>query len=91
MKLLADVDSLLLLISCQNSGHKFGGDMLHAQFGNQTLLACPVTNSDLFSKVLSGATSILMNEMLKFRYTVRRCEAGAYLCAVHSQWMSDQP
>jgi hypothetical protein len=29
-KLLADVDTLLLLISCQNLVHKFGGDTMHA-------------------------------------------------------------
>jgi hypothetical protein len=29
-KLLADIDMLLLLISCRNSGHKFDSDMVHA-------------------------------------------------------------
>jgi hypothetical protein len=35
MKLLADIDTLLLLISCQNPGHKFGGDMMRAKFSSQ--------------------------------------------------------
>jgi hypothetical protein len=65
-KLLADVDTLLLLISCQNPRHKFGGDAMHAQFSSQNPLACPITNSDLVSKVLNGSTSILTNELLKF-------------------------
>jgi hypothetical protein len=51
MKLLADIDSLLLLVSCQNPGHKFGGDMMHAQFSNQNPLAFPMTNSDLISSL----------------------------------------
>jgi hypothetical protein len=41
-KLLADVDTLLL-ISCQNPRHQFGGNMMHAQFSSQNLLACPIT------------------------------------------------
>jgi hypothetical protein len=58
-KLLADVDTLLLLISCQNPGHRFSGDTLHAQFSNQNPLACPTTNLDLISKVLNDLTLIL--------------------------------
>jgi hypothetical protein len=30
MKLLADIDMLLILISCQNHWHKFGSDTVHA-------------------------------------------------------------
>ena len=31
----ADVDALLLLVSCQDPGHKFGCDKVHAQFFRQ--------------------------------------------------------
>jgi hypothetical protein len=70
MKLFADVDTLLLLIGCQNPGQKFGGDIMHPQFSSQNPLACPITNSDLISKVLNGSMSILMNELLKFGNSV---------------------
>jgi hypothetical protein len=43
MKLLADVDTLMLLISCQNHGQKFGGDTMHTQFSSQNPLACLIT------------------------------------------------
>jgi len=42
-KFSAFVDTLLLLISCQDPGHKFGCDMVYAQFFNQNPLACPIT------------------------------------------------
>jgi hypothetical protein len=70
MNFLTDVDMLLLVSSCQNPGHKFGGDTMHAQFSSQNPLACPVTNPDLISKVFKGSTSILMNKLLMFRYYV---------------------
>jgi hypothetical protein len=73
MKLLTDIDMLLLLISCQNPGHKFGSDTMHAQFSSRDLLACPVTNSDLISKVLNGLTSVVTNELLKFGCSVGHC------------------
>jgi hypothetical protein len=69
---------LLFLISCQNPGQKFGSDMMHAQFSSQNLLACPITNSDLISKVLNGLTSILTNKLLKFGNSVRRCAADGH-------------
>jgi hypothetical protein len=70
MKLLADVDKLLLLISCQNSVHKFGSEKMHAKFSCQNLLACSITDSNLVFKVLNCSMSILMNELLKSGYSV---------------------
>ena len=49
MKFNADVDVLLLLVSFQDPGHKFGCDMVHAQFFCQNPLACPITNSHLLA------------------------------------------
>ena len=43
-KFSTDVDAQLLLVSCQDPGHKFGYDMVHAQFFCQNTLACPITN-----------------------------------------------
>jgi hypothetical protein len=60
------LEMLLLPSSCQNPGHKFGGDMMHAQFSSQNPLACPTTKSNLISRVLNGSTSILTNELLEF-------------------------
>jgi hypothetical protein len=74
-KLLADIDTLLLLISCQNPGHKFGGNTMHAQFSSQNPSACPTTNSDLIHKVLNDSTSILTNKLLKFGKSVGCCAA----------------
>jgi hypothetical protein len=79
-KLLADLDMLLLLISSQNPGHKFGGDTMHAQFSSQNPLACPITNSDLISKVLNGSSSILTNKLLKFGSSVGHCAADEPSC-----------
>ena len=50
----ADVDVLLLVVSCQDPGHKIGCDMVHAQFFRQNLLACPTTNSQLLCNVVNG-------------------------------------
>jgi hypothetical protein len=71
--LLADGDMLLLLISCENHGHKFDGNMMHAQFSSQKSLACPITNFHLINKVFNGSTMILTNELLKFSNSVTRC------------------
>jgi hypothetical protein len=81
-KLLADVDTLLLLINCQNPGHKVRGDRMHAQFNIQNSLSCPITNSDLISKVLNGSTSILTNELLKLGNRVWRCAADGPACVL---------
>jgi hypothetical protein len=81
-KLLADVHMLLLLISCLNLGHKFGGDTMHAYFSSQNLLACPMTNSDLISKVLNGSTLILTNELMKFGNSVGCCAADGPTCVL---------
>jgi hypothetical protein len=34
-RLLTDVYTLLLLISCQHPGHQFAGDTMHAQLSNR--------------------------------------------------------
>jgi hypothetical protein len=81
-KLLADVDMLLLLTSCRNPGHKFGGDIMNSQFSSQNQLACPITNSDLISNVFNGSTSILTNELLTFGYSVGRCGADGLPCVL---------
>jgi hypothetical protein len=52
-------DMLLLLVSCQDPGYKFGCDMVLAQFFRQNPLACPLTNFHLLSKVMNGQMSIL--------------------------------
>jgi hypothetical protein len=76
MKFLPDVDTLLLLISCQNPGHTFGGNnMMHAQFSSQNPLACSITNTYFISTVLNGLTLILTNELLKFGNNVAHCTA----------------
>jgi hypothetical protein len=83
MKLLADVDMLLLLlIRCQNSEHRFVSNTMHAQFSSQNSLACPITTSDLIIKVLNGSTLILTNELLKFGYSVGHCEADGPTCVL---------
>ena len=50
-------DALLLLVSCQDPGHKFGCDTVHAKFFRQNPLACPITNFHLLSNVANGQTS----------------------------------
>jgi len=60
----ADIDVLLLLVSCQDPGHKFGCNTVHAQFFRQNPLACPITDSHLLSNVMNGLTSILTVELL---------------------------
>jgi hypothetical protein len=57
----------------------------------QNPLACPITNTNLISKVLNGSTSILMNELLKFGNSVKHYAADGPTCVGHPQWMSDQP
>ena len=55
----AEVDKLLLLVSCKVPGHKFGCGMVHSQLFPQNPLACPITNYHLLSNVVNGPTSIL--------------------------------
>jgi hypothetical protein len=38
---------------------------MQAKFSTQNMLECPITNSDLISKVLNGSMSILTNKLLK--------------------------
>jgi hypothetical protein len=84
-KLLADIDTLLLLISCPNPGHKFSGNTLYAQFSSQNLITCPITNSDLTSMILNSSTSMLMNELLKSGYSVGRCGTERLTCVGRPQ------
>jgi hypothetical protein len=74
-KFSADVDALLLLFSCQDPGHKFGGDTVHAQFFRQNPLACPITHSHLLSNVVNSPTSILTEELLNSCNSFRSCAA----------------
>ena len=80
MKFIADVDTLLPLISCQDPGHKFGCDTVHAQFFHQNLLACPITNSHLLSNVANGLTSILTDELLNSCNCFRSCATCVSPC-----------
>ena len=73
-KFSADVDALLLLVSCQDPGHKFGCDTVSAQFFYQNPLACPITNFHLLSSVANGPTSILTDELLN------SCNVWGSLC-----------
>jgi hypothetical protein len=80
--LLTDADTLLLLITCQNPGHKFGSNTMHAQFSCQNPLACHITNSNLISKILNGSMSILTNKLLKFSNNVGHCAADGPTCVL---------
>ena len=66
-------DVLLLLVSCQDPGHKFGCDTLHVQFFRQNPLACPITNVHLLSNVTNDPTSILTNDRLNSCNGFRSC------------------
>jgi len=79
-KFSADVDVLLLLVSCQDPGHKFGCDMVHAQFVRQNSLACPITNSHLVSNVVDGPASILKEELLNSCNSLRSCAVCGSPC-----------
>ena len=79
-KFNADVDKLLLLVSCQDPRHKFGCDMVHAQVFFQNPLACPISNSHLLSNVVNGPTSILTDELLNLCNSFRSCAACGSPC-----------
>jgi hypothetical protein len=64
-KFLADVDLLLLVISCQNPAHRFGGNIMYVDCSSQNPLPCPITNFHLISKVLNGSTAIHTNKQLE--------------------------
>ena len=74
MKFSAD-DTLLLLVSCQDPGHKFGCDTVHAQFFRKNPLACTITNFHLLSNVANGQTSILTDQLLNSCNSFRTCES----------------
>jgi len=76
----ADVGALLLLVSSQDPGHKFGCDTVHAQFFRQNPLACPITNSHLLSNVVNGPTSILTDDLLNSCKSFRSCAASGSPC-----------
>ena len=75
-KFSADVNALLLLVSCQDPGRKFGCDTVLAQFFRQNLLACRITNSHLLSNVVNGLMLILMDELLNSCNSCRSCAAS---------------
>jgi len=84
-KFRTDVDALLLLVSCQDPGHKFGCDTVHAQFFRQNLLACPITNFHLLSNVANDPTSILTDEFLNLCNSFRSCAlVGLPVCSSSS-------
>jgi len=76
----ADTDALLLLVSCQDPGHKYGCDTVHAQFFRQNPLACPITNSHLLRNFVNGLMSILTDKLLNSCNRVRSCTACASPC-----------
>jgi len=76
----ANIDTLLLLVSCQDPGHKFGCDMMHAQFFHQNPLACSITNSQLLSSVVNNPTSVLMDELLNSCNSFTSCAASGSPC-----------
>ena len=73
-KFSADVDTLLLLVSCQYPGHKFGCNMVHAQFFCKNPLTCPI-NSHFLSNVVNGPMSVLTDELLSSCNSFRSCAA----------------
>ena len=79
-KFSADVDALLLLVTCQVPGYKFGCDTVHAQFFRQNSLACPITNFHLLSNVANDPTSILTDELLNSCNSFRSCATCGSLC-----------
>jgi len=79
-KFSADVDALLLVVSCQDPGHKFGCETVHSQFFCQNPFACPITNSHLLRNVVNGLTSILTDELLNSCNSFRSCEASVSPC-----------
>ena len=75
-KFSADVDVLLLVVSCPDPGHKFGCDTVHSQFFCQNSLAFPITNSNLLSNIVNDPTSILTDELLNSCNSFRNCAAS---------------
>ena len=73
-------NALLLLVSCQDPGHKFGCNTVHAQFFRQNPLACPITNFHLLSNVANGPTSILTDKLLNSCNSFRSCATCGSPC-----------
>ena len=63
-KFSADIDVLLLLVSCQDPGHKCGCCTVRAQLFRQNPLACPIANPHLLSNVVNGLASIVTDKIL---------------------------
>nr|CAD7431463.1 unnamed protein product [Timema monikensis] len=85
-KLIADVNSLLLVVSCQGSRHKFGGGTGHPQLDSQNSLAYPMVNSHL-GKVVNSLTLFLAYDLLKFDAGTSRPGIGPGLRCL--QWCTD--
>jgi hypothetical protein len=81
-KFSADVDALLLLVSCRDPGHTFDFYTVHAQFICQNPLACPISNSHLLSNVVNVPTSILTEEFLNSCNSFRSCVALGSPCVL---------
>jgi hypothetical protein len=75
---------LLLLVSSQDPVHKFGYEMLHAQFFRQNTFACPINSSHLLSNVVNGPNSILADELLNSCNSFRSCAACGCVCSSSS-------
>ena len=71
----------MLLVSCQDPGHKFDCDTVHAQFFHQNPLACLITNFHLFSNVAKGPTSILTDDLFNSCNSFRSCATCGSPCA----------
>ena len=85
-KFSGDIDALLLLVRCQDPGHKFCCDMVHAQFFCQNPLAFPITNFHLLSNVAKGPTSILTDELLNSCNSFRSCATCGSPCVFVVNW-----
>ena len=73
-------DALLLLVSCQDPGKKFGCNTVHAQFFRQNPLACNITNFHHLSNVTNGLASILTDELLNSCNSLRKCATYGSPC-----------
>jgi hypothetical protein len=79
-KFSADVDAVLLVVSRQDPGRKFGCNMVHSKIFRQNPLACPLTNPHLLSNVVNGPTSILTEELLNSCKSFRSRAASGSPC-----------
>jgi hypothetical protein len=76
--------------SCQDHGHKFGCDTVHAISFRLNTLACSITNSHLLSNVVNGPTSILTDELLNSCNSFRSCAACGSPCVfIIANWCAN--